>query len=150
MKLFRGRVFTPVADPFAGPPERSYVSHDDGFVAVERDRIVGVGAWDQHPHCDDVVDFGRDALITPGFVDTHLHAPQIEMMISSSWSHASCAFEIRSSGAFSSSFCSQSARRGSRSGLTESGDGIGSLTCRSRIAIGVSVSWKGTTPAKSS
>ncbi|MEA2488865.1 MAG: guanine deaminase, partial [Acidobacteriota bacterium] len=28
----------------------------------------------------DVVDCGRHALITPGFVDTHLHAPQLEMI----------------------------------------------------------------------
>lgn len=80
MKLFRARVFTPVADPFATPAESSFVSHDDGYVAVERDRIVGVGAWEQRPQCDDIADYGRDALITPGFIDTHLHAPQLEMI----------------------------------------------------------------------
>lgn len=80
MRLFRARVFTPVSDPFAGSLERSFVSHDDGYLAVERDRIVGVGSWESHPPCDDIVDLGRDALLTPGFIDTHLHAPQIEMI----------------------------------------------------------------------
>jgi guanine deaminase len=80
VKLFRARVFSPVGDPFTTAPESSYVSHDDGFVAVEDGRITGVGAWSQRPPCDDVVDLGRDHLITPGFVDTHLHAPQLEMI----------------------------------------------------------------------
>jgi guanine deaminase len=39
-----------------------------------------VGPWDQHPAGATVVDLGREALITPGFVDTHLHAPQLEMI----------------------------------------------------------------------
>jgi guanine deaminase len=80
VKLFRGRVYSPVADPFATAPETSFVSHDDGFVAVDGDRIAAVGAWEQRPEGDDVVDLGRDHLITPGFVDTHLHAPQLEMI----------------------------------------------------------------------
>jgi guanine deaminase len=80
VKLYRGRVYSPVSDPFATAPETSFVAHDDGFVAVEGDRIAAVGPWDQHPDCDDVADLGRGHLLTPGFVDTHLHAPQLEMI----------------------------------------------------------------------
>jgi guanine deaminase len=80
VRVFRGRLYTPVADPFRTPPESSYVAHDDGFVAVENGRITAVGAWGDQPQTDDVVDLGRDHLITPGFVDTHLHAPQLEMI----------------------------------------------------------------------
>lgn len=80
MKLFRARVYTPVADPFSTAPETSFVSHDDGFVAVEGDRIAGVGPWSDHPDCTDIVDLGREHLLTPGFIDTHLHAPQLEMI----------------------------------------------------------------------
>ena len=29
---------------------------------------------------DDIAELGRDCLITPGFFDTHLHAPQLEMI----------------------------------------------------------------------
>lgn len=80
MKLFRARVFTPVGDPFRVPAGDSYLSLDDGFVAIERGRIVGVGPWAEHPSGATVVDLGREALVTPGFVDTHLHAPQLEMI----------------------------------------------------------------------
>ena len=80
MKLFRGRVFTPVADPFRGSASRSYVTHDDGFVAVDADRIAAVGAWAERPPDGDLLELGNDVLITPGFFDTHLHAPQLEMI----------------------------------------------------------------------
>jgi guanine deaminase len=80
VKLFRARVYTPVADPFAIAPEASFVTHEDGYVAVDGDRIAGVGAWSDRPECEDVDDLGHDHLITPGFVDTHLHAPQLEMI----------------------------------------------------------------------
>jgi guanine deaminase len=80
VKLFRGRVFTPVADPFRGGDAHPYIAHDDGFVAVDGDRIATVGPWSQHPPGAEVVELGSDALITPGFFDTHLHAPQLEMI----------------------------------------------------------------------
>ena len=80
MKLFRGRVFTPVADPFRGSDGHPYIAHDDGFVAVEGDRIAAVGPWSEHPPGAEVMELGSDALITPGFFDTHLHAPQLEMI----------------------------------------------------------------------
>ncbi|HEU4520541.1 MAG TPA: guanine deaminase [Thermoanaerobaculia bacterium] len=79
MTVYRARIFTPVADPFTTVPEQSYVAHDDGFVAVESGRITGVGAWGDHP-AGDVVQLGDRTLLTPGFVDTHLHAPQLEMI----------------------------------------------------------------------
>jgi len=80
VKLFRARVFTPVADPFRTDAANSYLAFDDGFLAIDRSRIVAVGPWDEHPAGATVVDLGRDALITPGFFDTHLHAPQLEMI----------------------------------------------------------------------
>ena len=72
-------MFTPVGDPFSAPVERTCRSYDDGFVAVEDDRIAAVGRWGDHPN-GEIVDLGRSTLITPGFVDTHLHAPQLEMI----------------------------------------------------------------------
>ena len=79
MKLFRARIFTPIADPFRSDPAKSYLFYDDGYLAVDDSRIAGIGSWDQHP-AGEVVDVGRNALITPGFFDTHLHAPQLEMI----------------------------------------------------------------------
>ncbi|HKO56292.1 MAG TPA: guanine deaminase [Thermoanaerobaculia bacterium] len=82
VRLYRARVFTPVADPFAGDVAASYRAWDDGYVAVDdAGRIADVGAWpapDMNGH--EVVDLGRDALLSPGFIDTHLHAPQLEMI----------------------------------------------------------------------
>jgi guanine deaminase len=83
LKVYRARVFTPVADPF--PPETeistTYVYHDDGFIAVDGDRIVGVGDFQDMPRDSSaLIQLGRDALVVPGFVDTHLHAPQLEMI----------------------------------------------------------------------
>lgn len=80
MKIFRARVFTPVSDPFAGDPASSYRAFDDGFVAVGDDgRITAIGEWASHPD-GEIVDLGHDVLLSPGFIDTHLHAPQLEMI----------------------------------------------------------------------
>ena len=81
MKVFRGRVYSPVGDPFAGDPQKSYVYYDDGYVAVDSDRIVGLGPFKDAPRGSAALtQLGPHALITPGFVDTHLHAPQLEMI----------------------------------------------------------------------
>jgi guanine deaminase len=78
--VYRARIFTPVADPFTGSLSTSYRSWDDGYLAIEGDRITGAGPWPERPGDAGVVDLGRDVLLTPGFVDTHLHAPQLEMI----------------------------------------------------------------------
>jgi len=82
MQVYRARVFTPVADPFVGGVEASYQYFERGFLAVGDDgRIQGAGDWDARPAGGtmEIVDLG-DTLITPGFIDTHLHAPQLEMI----------------------------------------------------------------------
>jgi guanine deaminase len=82
--IYRARVFTPTADPFAevdGSVRHTY--HEDGFVAVDETRIAAVGSWSDLPpewRAREVVTLGSDTLIAPGFIDTHLHAPQLEMI----------------------------------------------------------------------
>jgi guanine deaminase len=79
VKVYRSRVFTPVRDPFADGVDDSYRWFDDGHVAVDDDgRIVSVGTWSNAPE-GEVVDLSS-RLIVPGFIDTHLHAPQLEMI----------------------------------------------------------------------
>jgi guanine deaminase len=79
LKLHRARVFTPVSDPFATDLASSYRYFEDGFVAVDdAGRITAVGDWSEHPEGAEVDHRGK--LITPGFIDTHLHAPQLEMI----------------------------------------------------------------------
>ncbi len=82
MIIYRGRVFTPVSDPFAGGDEPSWKYFRGGYVAVEKGKIVAVGDWKSRGEriAGETVDFGSESLLTPGFVDTHLHAPQVEMI----------------------------------------------------------------------
>ncbi len=81
MKVYRGRVFTPIGDPFAaGNVASSYRTYHDGFLAIEEGRIAAVGDWRDAPRTADVTNLGPDVLISPGFIDTHLHAPQLEMV----------------------------------------------------------------------
>ena len=68
------------------------------------------------------------------------------MTISSKSSQASLAFWVRSFGSLTSSFSTHSETPASSDGSTDVIAGIGSLTCRSRIAIGASESWNGTRP----
>lgn len=79
MKIYRARVFTPVSDPFATGVAASFRSFDDGYLAVDGDRIDSCGDWRSHP-AGEVIDLGHETLLAPGFVDTHLHAPQLEMI----------------------------------------------------------------------
>lgn len=85
MKLYRSRVYSPLASPFSiiDPAER-HLYHEDGFIAVDDDgRIRAVAPWGELTaefRNTEIVNLGPGALITPGFVDTHLHAPQLEMI----------------------------------------------------------------------
>jgi guanine deaminase len=82
VKVYRARVFTPVSDPFANADLGStYRTWEKGFVAVDdAGRIAAVGDAADAPRDAETIDLGADALISPGFVDTHLHAPQLEMI----------------------------------------------------------------------
>ncbi len=72
------------------------------------------------------------------------------MTISSYSSQASTADCVRFVGSFTSRCSIQSEIPASTDGSTDFTAGISSLTCRSRIAIGASVSWNGTLPVNSS
>jgi guanine deaminase len=82
VKVYRARVFTPVSDPFANADlAETYRSWERGYVAVDDDgRIASVGDVKDAPTDSETIDLGTDALISPGFIDTHLHAPQLEMI----------------------------------------------------------------------
>ena len=63
------------------PAASTFRSWEHGYVAVDDDgRIVSVGEAADAPRDGETIDLGSAALISPGFVDTHLHAPQLEMI----------------------------------------------------------------------
>ena len=67
VKVYRGRVFSPISDPFAsrGDIASTYRSWDDGFVAVGDDgRFAAVGAWSDAPRDVEIINLGAHALIT--------------------------------------------------------------------------------------
>ena len=76
MTVFRGTVLDTPSDPFAGG--RLRVDHDAGLL-VRDGVIVARGAYDDvraGAPDDEVVDM-RAGLVLPGFVDTHVHFPQV-------------------------------------------------------------------------
>lgn len=83
MKVYRARIFTPVANPFDTERDKSYRFEQDGCLVVEDGRILHSGAYSLLPDAlrhAEVVNLGSRFLLTPGFIDTHLHAPQLEMI----------------------------------------------------------------------
>lgn len=81
---FRGRVLHFVDDPaFAG--EGAHVFHDDGVLVVRDGHVVATGEWSavrsSLPEGMAIVDY-RNRLILPGFIDTHIHYPQSDIIAS--------------------------------------------------------------------
>jgi guanine deaminase len=79
---YRAAILHSLADPAEVGVENSYEYFADGVLLVEGDKIVAVGAAETLlPTLGDVelVEY-PDALITPGFVDTHIHFPQTGMV----------------------------------------------------------------------
>ena len=76
MTLYRARVLDTPDDPFAGGELRA---DDDAGLVVREGRIVARGGFarvrEEHRE-EDVVDL-RDGILLPGFVDTHVHFPQV-------------------------------------------------------------------------
>jgi guanine deaminase len=81
-RIIRGRTLAFRDDPFRVSPDEAVDLCDDGAVVIADGRIVEVGpAQEVTPrHAGAAVDYYPDALIMAGFVDTHAHYPQMELM----------------------------------------------------------------------
>ena len=79
-KAYRASVFHCIADPGVVGAERSYEYFEDGLLVVEDGAVVEIGMAESLlpslPSEVEVVHY-ENALITPGFVDTHIHYPQV-------------------------------------------------------------------------
>src|SRR3990167_2196045 len=84
LKAYRAAILHSIADPAVVGVEQSYEYFEDGVLLVEDGRIARVGhAADLLPMLKGVeLTEYQDALITPGFIDTHIHYPQTGMIAS--------------------------------------------------------------------
>ncbi|MFI8609052.1 guanine deaminase [Pseudomonas sp. NPDC077649] len=84
VKAYRAAILHSLADPAVVGVEQSYEYFEDGILLIENGKVVQVGAAAELlPKLAGVdVQHYRDALITPGFIDTHIHYPQTGMIAS--------------------------------------------------------------------
>ncbi len=82
----RGPALSFTGDPFRDGLERTLVHEPDAIVAMQDGRITHFGPAARVapllPAGTEIRDFGRDALISAGFIDTHVHFPQTPMIAS--------------------------------------------------------------------
>jgi guanine deaminase len=79
-KAYRAAILHSVADPREVGAEASHQYFEDGLLVVEDGRVVQLDATERLlptlPAGVEVITY-PDALITPGFIDTHIHYPQV-------------------------------------------------------------------------
>ncbi len=83
MEAYRASVLHFLDDPDSAGDEESHRYFDDGLLLVDAGHIVELGsAQDLLPSLspDIEVQTYTDALLVPGFVDTHIHYPQMDMV----------------------------------------------------------------------
>lgn len=83
LKGIRGNVLTFKADPFVHDENECYDFYEDGLVVIQDGQIISVGNYkDIAPKfpalCD--IDVYDDAVIMPGFIDSHVHYVQSPMI----------------------------------------------------------------------
>ena len=81
-QVYRGTLFHLLDDPDRGAD--AAVIHEDGALLVEDGHIVEAGTWiDIQPLVKgSPVERFPDGLIVPGFIDCHVHFPQVDMLAS--------------------------------------------------------------------
>ena len=79
-QLFRATLFSTTANPFREPD--ALRSFDDGALVVREGRIDACGNFDavRRAYADASVVDWRGGIILPGFVDTHVHFPQLRIV----------------------------------------------------------------------
>ena len=79
----RGATYTLVADPFLNSPANCAVYEPDGCILIRGDRISDIGAYADLRHklpADIELRRYPEAILMPGFVDAHIHYPQVEII----------------------------------------------------------------------
>jgi guanine deaminase len=80
----RGPVLTYTGDPFKSGLEHTMVHESDAIVAMADGKITHFGPADRvRPHLPagiEIKSYGKDSLISAGFIDSHVHFPQTPMI----------------------------------------------------------------------
>lgn len=87
--ILRGRVLTFADEPKSLDDATSYRYIEDGEVEIADGRIVGVGPFDGAQDAATTIIDHRPNLILPGFIDPHIHFPQMQVI----GSHAAALLE---------------------------------------------------------
>jgi len=84
VQAFRASLFDFIADPYSSS-EQSYRYFEDGLLIVEDGRVKDCGEYsalkNTLPESVNIVDYSG-FLIMPGFIDTHVHYPQTDIIAS--------------------------------------------------------------------
>jgi guanine deaminase len=82
-KILRGQALTFKADPFIVGDEHSFVYESDALIMIEDGKIKSFGSYNSLKHLipdgAEVSDY-KNSLILPGFIDTHVHYPQTQII----------------------------------------------------------------------
>jgi guanine deaminase len=84
VKAYRAAILHSIADPAVVGVEQSYEYFEDGVLVIENGQVANVGPAEQvlaTLNGVEVIEYSN-ALITPGFIDTHIHYPQTGMIAS--------------------------------------------------------------------
>ena len=80
----RGPALTFVRDPFLVGAEGAVRHEPDALIVIDSGTITAFGPYeatcDQLPAGATVTRYGSDSLILPGFIDAHVHYPQLQMI----------------------------------------------------------------------
>lgn len=83
LKGVRGQLLTFKDDPFMHNEQECYDYYTDGMVVIQDGHILNAGTYEDmhaaYPSLDNI-DSYTDALIVPGFIDTHIHYVQSPMI----------------------------------------------------------------------
>jgi guanine deaminase len=84
LQAFRGSFVDFVADPFYASPAESVRYIPDGLLVLEHGRVKELGSYEnlQERYTGISIISYPGMLILPGFIDTHVHFPQTEMIAS--------------------------------------------------------------------
>jgi guanine deaminase len=78
--VLRGRVLTFVSEPSGADDHASYRYFEDGAIVVEDGKVLSLGDYDAAATGDAEVIDHHPYLIMPGFIDTHLHYVQMQVI----------------------------------------------------------------------